>query len=108
MAQTIRLTITPEIEKALEVLRQTTMGTLNTTELIKMSIGEVARRKRSQLFEMNKKDLKYEDISPKTWDTLSAKQFYEWAKEDGSLETDNISPDVKLKPFVPVPYVPNR
>ena len=34
--------------------------------------------------------------------------FYEWAKEDGSLEINNISPDAKLKPFVPEPYVPNR
>lgn len=45
MPQTIRLTITPEIEKALQVLRQETMGTLNTTELIKKTIGEFAKLK---------------------------------------------------------------
>ena len=36
---------------------------------------------------------------------MSARLFYEWAKEDGSLEVNNISPDAKLKPFNPEPYV---
>lgn len=45
MAQTIRITITPDVEKALQILRQTTLGTLNTTELIKMAIGSFAKMK---------------------------------------------------------------
>ncbi len=39
---------------------------------------------------------------------MSAYQFYQWAKEDGTLEDDNISPNAKLKPYIPEPYVPNR
>ena len=45
MSQTVRLTITSDIEKALEVLNRSTFGTLNTTELIKFAIGELARIK---------------------------------------------------------------
>lgn len=101
MAQTVRLTITPDLENALRILHKSTMGTLNTTELIKMAIGEEAKRKELE-------NISYKDISPKELDRISAKQFYEWAKEDGSLEIDNISPKAKLSPFVPEPYVPNR
>lgn len=43
MAQTICLTITPELETALSILRRSTSGTLNTTELIKLSVGELAQ-----------------------------------------------------------------
>ncbi len=42
MAVNIRITITPEIEKALAKLRLITAGTLNTTELIKYAIGKAA------------------------------------------------------------------
>ncbi|MDO8497547.1 MAG: hypothetical protein Q7S61_03305 [bacterium] len=100
MAQTIRLTITPDLEKALQILQKSTLGTLNTTELIKMAIGGFARMKATD--KVNK------DISLEEWDHTSARLFYEWAKEDGSLEVDNISPRAKLKPFIPDPYVPNR
>ena len=41
-------------------------------------------------------------------DRMAAHSFHQWAKEDGTLEVDNISPNAKLKPFVPEPYVPNR
>ena len=47
MAQTIRLTITPDLEKALLILHQSTLGTLNTTELIKMAVGGYAQLKNS-------------------------------------------------------------
>ncbi|MBI4079273.1 MAG: hypothetical protein HY429_03170 [Candidatus Levybacteria bacterium] len=100
MAQTIRITITPEIEKALQVLRRATMGTLNTTELIKMSVGELAKIKTA--------DKEKEDLSPDELDALSARLFYEWAKEDGSLDVDNIAHPEKLKPFIPKPYVRTR
>ena len=100
MAQTIRITITPDVEKALNILRQSTLGTLNTTELIKMAIGAFAKLK--------KEDLSQEDKELKEMDLMAAHQFYQWAKEDGTLEVDNISPNAKLKPFVPEPYVPNR
>ena len=97
MAQTIRITITPDVEKALQILRQSTLGTLNTTELIKMAIGGFAKIK--TVNRLNS------DINSEDWDHMSARLFYEWAKEDGSLEVNNISPDAKLKPFNPEPYV---
>ncbi len=100
MAQTIRITITPDVEKALQILSQSTLGTLNTTELIKMAVGGFAKIKAT--------DMSHDDILPDEWDLLSARMFYEWAKEDGSLEVNNISPNAKLKPFIPEPYVPNR
>lgn len=95
MAQTIRLTITPDLEKALEILRRSTFGTLNTTELIKMAVGSLARQKS-------------EDLSPEELDKISAQLFYEWAKEDGTLEVDNIAHPEKLKPYIPEPYVRTR
>ena len=100
MPQTIRITITPDVEKALQILRQSTMGTLNTTELIKMAVGRYAKIKAH--------DKENQEMSPDELDTLSARLFYEWAKEDGTLEDENISPKAKLKPFVPEHYVPNR
>lgn len=108
MAQTIRLTITPEIEKALQTLRHATMGTLNTTELIKMALGEAARKKEVRLAQGDHATSADEEISPEEWDRISARQFYEWAKEDGGLEVDNIAHPEKLKPFVPKPYVRTR
>lgn len=42
MAQNIRITVTPDIEKALDLLRKATSSTLNTTELIKFAIGKTA------------------------------------------------------------------
>lgn len=96
MAQTIRLTITPELEKALKILRQSTSGTLNTTELVKLAVGEFAQLKAGN------------DISPAELDLVSAQSFQQWAKEDGSLEVDNIAHPEKLKPFTPKPYVRAR
>ena len=95
MTQTVRLTITPELENALQILHKSTSGTLNTTELIKLAIGELAQ-------------IKAAEMTPEELDKVSARLFYEWAKEDGTLEVDNISPTAKLKPFVPEPYVPTR
>ncbi len=92
MAQTIRITITSDIEKALQVLRQSTLGTLNTTELIKMAIGGFA-------------NIKTAETSPDEMDVISSRMFYEWAKEDKTLSVDNIAHPEKLKPFVPKPYV---
>ena len=96
MAQTIRLTVTPELEKALQILRHSTLGTLNTTELIKMAVGGFARLKANTNQEVD--DMNH----------LAAYSFYQWAKEDGTLDVDNISPKAKLKPFVSEPYVSNR
>jgi len=76
MSQTIRLTITPDLEKALRVLKQSMFGTLNKTELIKMAVGGFARIKESEM-------------SPAQMDKLAAQSFYKRAKEDGSLEEDN-------------------
>lgn len=92
MAQTIRITITPDVEKALQILRQSTLGTLNTTELIKMAIGGFAK-------------IKTDETSPYEIDVISSRMFYEWAKEDKTLDVDNIAHPEKLKPFVPKPYV---
>jgi len=92
MAQTIRITITSDIEKALQILRQSTLGTLNTTELIKMAIGGFAK-------------IKTAETSPDEMDVISSRMFYEWAKEDKTLGVDNIAHPEKLKPFVPKPYV---
>ncbi len=92
MAQTIRITITPDVEKALQILRQSTLGTLNTTELIKMAIGGFAK-------------MKAVETSPSEMDAISSRMFYEWAKEDKTLDIDNIAHPEKLKPFVPKPYV---
>ena len=99
MAQTIRLTITPDLEKAINILRRSTTGTLNTTELIKLAVGELAQLKRQQ---------KPDEITPQEMDRLGSRLFYEWAKEDNTLNEDNISPNVKIKPFMPEPYVSNR
>lgn len=101
MAQTVRLTITPDLENALQILHRSTMGTLNTTELIKMAIGGFAQVKQTEATEIP-------DISPKEMDAISTRSFYEWAKEDGTLHINNISPLAKLKPFTPEPYVPDR
>jgi len=100
MAQTIRLTVTPDLEKALRILRQSTLGTLNTTELIKMAVGGFARIKAADKVDIN--------LSSEEWDRMSSHLLYEWAKDDGSLEVDNISPQANLKPFVPEPYVSTR
>ncbi len=100
MPQTIRITITPDVEKALQILRQSTLGTLNTTELIKMAVGGYAKIKAY--------DKGHAEMSPDELDTLSARLFYEWAKEDGTLDIDNIAHPEKLKPFIPKPYVRTR
>ncbi len=101
MAQNIRITITPDLERALNILRQSTTGTLNTTELIKLAVGELAQLKKIRVSELD-------DITPQEMDKVGARLFYEWAKEDNTLEDDNISPHIKLKPFIPEPYVSNR
>ena len=95
MSQTIRISITPDLEKALQILRKSTLGTLNTTELIKMAVGSFAKMKAADNSEISNDD----------WNRMSARQFYGWAKEDGTLEVDNIAPNAKLKPFTPEPYV---
>jgi hypothetical protein len=101
MSQTIRLTITPDLEKALSILRNSTTGTLNTTELIKLAVGELAQLKKKHVIELN-------EITPQEMDRFGARLFFEWAKEDGTLNEDNISPTTKVKPFIPEPYVSNR
>lgn len=100
MAQTIRITITPDVEKALQILRQTTLGTLNTTELIKMAIGSFAKVK---AVEVANKEMTAQEL-----DLISARMFYDWAKEDGTLDVNNIAYPEKLKPFIPKPYVRTR
>lgn len=100
MAQTIRITITPDVEKALQVLRQTTLGTLNTTELIKMAIGSFAK--------MKAVDVVNKEMTAQELDLVSARMFYDWAKEDNTLDVDNIAYPEKLKPFIPKPYVRTR
>jgi len=87
MPQTIRLTVTKDMEDALQILRQSTLGTLNTTELIKMAVGGYAQVKKSE--------------SSPNIDNLSAQLFYQWAKEDKSFDTPNIAKPEKLKPFNP-------
>jgi len=88
MTQTVRLTVTPELERALQILDRSTMGTLNTTELIKMAIGGFAQ-------------IKGNDMTPNELDQISARSFYEWAKADGTLEVDNIAHPEKLKSYFP-------
>lgn len=95
MSQTIRLTITPDLERALEVLRRSMLGTLNSTELIKMAVGGFARMKEIEM-------------TPQELDQISSQQFYQWAKEDGSLAVDNIAHPEKLKPFIPTKHVRAR
>jgi hypothetical protein len=92
MAQTIRITITPDIEKALQILRKSTLGTLNTTELIKMAVGSFAKIKSSSL-------------NPQEMDLLSSQLFQQWSKDDKTQNIDNIAHPEKLKPFTPKPYV---
>ena len=101
MAQTIRLTITPDLEKAITILRRSTTGILNTTELIKLAVGELAQLKKRQLVEPN-------EITPQETDKVGARLFFEWAKEDGSLNVDNIAHPEKLKPYSPKPYIRTR
>ena len=103
MAQTIRITITPDIEKALYILRQSTLGTLNTTELIKMAIGGFAQIKKADI-----PSVPNTDMNPNEIDAISSRLFYEWAKEDKTLDVNNIAHPEKLKPFIPKTYVPTR
>lgn len=98
MAQNIRITITPDLENALNILRKATTGTLNTTELIKLAVGELAQLKKTRIAVSD-------DIAPAEMDKIGTRLFYEWAKEDGSLDVDNIAHPEKLKPFLPKPYV---
>lgn len=100
MTQTIRITITPDIEKALQILRKSTLGTLNTTELIKMAVGGYANIKKADIVYQSN-----DDISPENLDSISSQLFYQWAKEDGTLHVSNIAHPEKLKPFTPKPYV---
>ncbi len=79
------------------------------TELIKMAVGrEAAIQKEARRLPAEMQDSPYAELTPEQMDLIGARQFYEWAKEDGSLEVDNISPDAKLEPFVPEPYVQDR
>ena len=105
MSQTIRLTVTPDLEKALQILRQSTLGTLNTTELIKMAVGAFAQIKKADISSSQTSYIKDSEITPNQLDTISSKLFHEWAKEDGTLEVNNIAHPDKLKPFIPKPYV---
>lgn len=98
MAQTIRLTITPDFERAINILRHSTTGTLNTTELIKLAVGELAQLKKKQVAQA-------EEITPQEMNRIGVRLFFEWAKEDKTLEENNIDPDIKIKPFTPEPYV---
>jgi hypothetical protein len=100
MAQTIRITVTPDLEKALQILRQSTLGTLNTTELIKMAVGAFANSKKNEI-SLDEKEVQEES-------RMAAYQFYQWAKEDGTLGVDNIAHPEKLKPYIPKPYVRTR
>jgi len=93
MAHTIRLTVSPELEKALQILRQSTSGTLNSTELIKMAIGEFAQIKKAHLPD------RADNLTPDELDQLSALSFYKWAKEDYTLDVDNIAHPEKLKSY---------
>lgn len=108
MAQTIRLTITADLEKALQILRQSTLGTLNTTELIKMAIGEFAQMKKSKASSAQIGRTEAADTNPHAIDAISSRLFYEWAKEDETLETNNIAHPEKLKSFTSKPYVRTR
>lgn len=98
MVQNIRITITPDLERALNILRHSTTGTLNTTELIKLAVGELAQIKKAKIVEPD-------DITPAEMDKIGARLFYEWAKEDKTLDVNNIAHPEKLKPFTPKPYV---
>ncbi len=102
MSQTIRLTVSPELEKALRILRQSTSGTLNTTELIKMAVGEFAQIKKANLLDNVK------DMTPRDIDFISSRSFYEWAKKDGTLNTNNIAHPEQMKPFTPKAHVRTR
>jgi|SRR5579871_40371 len=101
MAQNIRITITPDLENALNILRKSTTGTLNTTELIKLAVGELAQIKKTRIAESD-------DITPNEMNKIGGRLFYEWAKEDNTLKDDNISTSAKIKAFVAEPYVSNR
>ena len=98
MARTIRLTINSDLERALAILRQSTLGTLNTTELIKLAIGAFAKIKEKDIAEM----------TPDEMDKQSAMLFYQWAKEDGSLGEEAFAHPEKFKPYVPREYVRAR
>ncbi len=80
MAQSIRLTVTPDLERALQILRQSTLGTLNTTELIKMAVGSLAQIKK----------MKEVDMTPQEMNTISSRLFQDWAREDETIDVENI------------------
>ncbi|HEV2339930.1 MAG TPA: hypothetical protein VGT05_04195, partial [Patescibacteria group bacterium] len=71
MPQNIRITITPDLERALNILRQSTTGTLNTTELIKLAVGELAQLKKMKITEAT-------DITHQEMNKIGAKLFYGW------------------------------
>ena len=95
MAQNIRLTITPDLQKALDILDRSTMGTLNTTELIKLAVGGYARVK-----QMESGDIVVRDMN-----RFATRQMREWAKDDGTIIVNNIASGAKSLPFQPEPYV---
>jgi hypothetical protein len=66
MPLNIRITVTPDLERALNILRQSTTGTLNTTELIKLAVGELAQLKKAKLTNL------HEDVTPQQMDKMSA------------------------------------
>lgn len=100
MTQTIRITITPNLQKAINILKHSTTGTLNTTELIKLAVGELAQLKKKQI-------VGSDEITPQDMDKIGARLFFEWAKQDNTLEENNIAATAKIKPFIPEPYVSN-
>lgn len=95
MPQSIRITITPDLEHALQILRQSTLGTLNTTELIKMAVGSLAQIKK----------LKEVEMTPQELNTISSQLFHDWAREDETIDVANIAHPEKLKPFSPKTHV---
>jgi hypothetical protein len=88
MAQTIRLTVTPDLEKALQILRESTLGVLNTTEIVKMAIGSFA-------------SMKNEAANPHDMDKVSTQLFHDWSRDDETLNVNNIAHLNKLRPYIP-------
>lgn len=82
MVQNVRISINNELEQSLDILRQATLGTLNTTELIKYAIGKAAamekneRNKKALVFSSEREYIAHEmnkDVTEKDLDNIAMK-----------------------------------
>ena len=87
---TIRLTVTPELKKAIDYLRILEYPTLTDAEIVKVTVGDkVARSKRV---------FKYDDSDP-TPEEMMRVADYVWSLDEGDQDEEPFWDETKLKPL---------